>query len=182
MTRYWWGMLLLGVAIFIAGILTLAYPGESYLSLTILFAILMLVSGAMQLVVAFTERYMSSRVWTAVLGALEVILGLVLLANPDITALMLPIILGIWLMIRGVGLIGIASEMSRFHIPGMVWTVILGVLLVICSLAILFQPLLFGMTAVVIWVGSAFLIEGATITIFAFQLFNLRNRLTRKMN
>ncbi len=182
MTRYWWGMLLLGVAIFIAGILTLAYPGESYLSLTILFAILMLVSGAMQLVVAFTERYMSSRVWTAVLGALEVILGLVLLANPDITALMLPIILGIWLMIRGVGLIGIASEMSRFHIPGMVWTVILGVLLVICSLAILFQPLLFGMTAVVIWVGAAFLIEGATIIIFAFQLFSLRNRLVRKMN
>ncbi len=177
LTRYWWAMLLLGVATFILGILIFVYPGESYIGMAALFAVLMLLSGIVQLVIAFTEKYMVGRGWSAVLGVLEVLLGIMLIASPGVTAVMLPIVLGIWLLFRGIGLIGIASEMNHFNVPGMGWTIALGILLIIGSLLVLFQPLLFGMTAVVVLVGIAFLVAGVSITVFAFQLFGIKNKL-----
>ena len=161
----------------LSGILVFAYPGESYLGLSALFAVLMFVSGVEQLVMAFTERYMAGRSWTAMLGCLEVILGIMLISSPGITALMLPIFLGIWLLSRGIGLIGIASEMSRFKMPGMGWTIVLGILLTLCALMILFRPLVFGVEVVIAWLGIALLVAGIALVIFAFQLFGIRNKL-----
>ena len=175
LTRYWWAMLILGVAIFVVGILIFTYPGESYIGMAALFAVLMLVSGIIEVVIAFTEKYMVGRGWAAVLGVLEIILGIILICSPAITAMMLPIVLGIWLLFRGIGLIGIASEMSHFKVNGMVWPIILGILLIICSLMILFQPL-FGIAAVVVWVGISFLVAGVSLVVFAFQLFSIKNK------
>ena len=118
---------------------------------------------------------MVGRGWAAVLGVLEIILGIILICSPAITAMMLPIVLGIWLLFRGIGLIGIASEMSHFKVNGMVWTIILGILLIICSLMILFQPL-FGIAAVVVWVGISFMVAGVSLVVFAFQLFSIKNK------
>ena len=177
LTRYWWVTLVLGIAICVSGILVFAYPGESYLGLSALFAVLMFVSGVEQLVMAFTERYMAGRSWTAMLGCLEVILGIMLISSPGITALMLPIFLGIWLLSRGIDLIGIASEMSRFKVPGMGWTIVLGILLTLCALMILFRPLVFGVEVVIAWLGIALLVAGIALVIFAFQLFGIRNKL-----
>lgn len=95
--------------------------------------------------------------------------------QPGHHGMMLPIVLGIWLLFRGIGLIGIASEMSHFKVNGMVWTIILGILLIICSLMILFQPL-FGIAAVVVWVGISFLVAGVSLVVFAFQLFSIKNK------
>lgn len=176
LTRYWWGLLILGVALFIVGIMVFTYPGESYVGMAALFAVLMLVSGVMQVVMAFTEKYMTGRGWSAVVGILEIILGIVLMFSPAISAMILPVILGIWLLVRGLGLIGISAEMQHLKVTGMGWTIMLAILLIICSLMILFQPLLFGVAAVIIWVGIAFLVAGVSMVVFAFQLFSFRNK------
>ena len=178
LTRYWWALLILGIAIFIVGILIFVYPGESYVGMSALFAVLMLMSGIIGLIISFTEKYMVARGWNAVLAALEVVLGIILISNPAISAAVLPIVLGIWLLFRGMSMIGIASEMRHFNISGMGWTICLGILLIICSLFILFQPL-FGFVAVVAWVGAAFLIAGVAIAVFSFQLFGIQNRLKK---
>lgn len=65
LTRYWWAMLILGVAIFVVGILIFTYPGESYIGMAALFAVLMLVSGIIEVVIAFTEKYMVGRGWAS---------------------------------------------------------------------------------------------------------------------
>lgn len=178
LTRYWWATLILGVAIFVVGILIFIYPGESYMGMAALFAVLMLVSGIIETVMAFTEKYMAGRGWAAVLGVLEIILGIILICSPGITATLLPIVLGLWLLFRGIGMIGVASEMSHYKVQGMVWTIVLGILLIICSLMILFQPL-FGITAVVVWVGISFLVAGISLVVFAFQLFSIKNKVKR---
>ena len=58
LTRYWWATLIIGVAIFVVGILIFIYPGESYMGMAALFAVLMLVSVIIETVMAFTEYYM----------------------------------------------------------------------------------------------------------------------------
>ena len=178
LTRYWWALLILGVAICVVGVIIFAYPGESYIGMSALFAVLMLVSGIVELGIAFTEKYMVGRGWAAIVGVLEVILGIVLICSPAISAMMLPIMLGIWLLFRGIGLIGLASEMNHFKVKGMGWTILLGILLMICALMILIQPM-FGITAVVVWVGVSFLVAGISMAVFAFQLFGIRNQINR---
>lgn len=176
LTRYWWASLILGIAVFVVGILVLSFPGESYMSMAVLFAVLMFVSGIVQTAAAFTEKYMVGRGWSAILGVLDIILGIVLLCSPGISAMILPVLLGLWLMFRGVSLIGVASEMNHFNIPGMWWTIILGILLVLCSLMIFIHPI-FGFQAVVLWVGVSLLMAGLAIAVFAFQLLGIKRRM-----
>ena len=85
LTRYWWALLILGVAICVVGVLIFAYPGESYIGMSALFAVLMLVSDIVELGIAFTEKYMVGRGWAAIVGVLEVILGIVLICSPAIS-------------------------------------------------------------------------------------------------
>ena len=170
LTRYWWAMLILGVAIFVVGILIFTYPGESYIGMAALFAVLMLVSGIIEVVIAFTEKYMVGRGWAAVLGVLEIILGIILIFNVALSAATLPIFLGFWLMLRGFSAIGLGGDMNAMEIPGSGWTVFSGILLVLCSLWILFQPLVFGTTAVVIWVGISLLFAGIAACSLSIQL------------
>lgn len=181
LTRYWWALLILGIAVFIAGILVLSYPGQSYIGLAALFAVIIFISGVVQLIMAFTEKYMIGRGWTAVVGVIELILGIMLMFSPALAASMLPIVLGIWLLMRGMVMIGMASEMTHFKVPGMIWTIILAVLLIICSLMILFHPILVGIAAVVLWVGIALLVGGVSIAVFSFQLLSIKNKVKSGM-
>lgn len=169
---------MLGIALIVVGVLVFVFPVESVLGMAELFAVLMLVSGIMEVVMAFTEKYMVGRGWNAIVGVLEILLGIILLCSPGITMAMLPVVLGIWLMFRGIGLIGLASEMNHFNVPGMVWTIILGILLIIGSLMILFQPL-FGIAATVVWVGVSLLMAGISMAVFAFQLLSIKNKMKR---
>ena len=174
--RYWWLLLIIGIALFAVGVLIFVYPAQSYLGMSLVFGWLMLISGILEVVLSSANKhFITGRGWMMAGGIIEIILGIILICSPAITAMMLPIVLGIWLLFRGIGLIGIASEMSHFKVNGMVWTIILGILLIICSLMILFQPL-FGIAAVVVWVGISFLVAGVSLVVFAFQLFSIRNK------
>ena len=75
-------------------------------------------------------------------------------------------------MLRGFSAIGLGGDMNAMEIPGSGWTVFSGILLVLCSLWILFQPLVIGTTAVIVWVGITLLLAGITAFSLALQLRN----------
>ena len=113
--RYWWLLLIVGIALFAVGVLTFVYPAQSYLGMSLIFG---------------------------------------------------------WLMLRGFSSIGLGGDMSALEIPGAGWTVFTGVLLLLCSLWILFQPLVFGTAAVIVWVGITLLFAGVAACSLALQLRN----------
>ena len=86
-------------------------------------------------------------------GIIEIVLGAILVWNVALSAATLPIFLGFWLMFRGFSAIGLGGDMSSMNVPGSAWTIISGILLLLCSLWVLIQPLVFGTTMVVVWVG-----------------------------
>ena len=110
------------------------------------------------------------RGWMLAGGIIEIILGIILIFNVALSAATLPIFLGFWLMLRGFSAIGLGGDMNAMEIPGSGWTVFSGILLVLCSLWILFQPLVFGTTAVVIWVGISLLFAGIAACSLSIQL------------
>lgn len=167
----WWLLLIVGIALFAAGILVFVYPARSYLDLSILFGWLILFSGVMEVVLASSSRhFVTGRGWMLAGGIIEVVLGAILIFNVALSAVTLPVFLGFWLLMRGFSTIGLGSDMHLLGIKGSGWTVLTGVLLVICALWMLFQPLVFGTTAVVVWVGISLLFAGISTLSLSLQL------------
>lgn len=169
--RYWWLLLIIGIALFAAGILTFIFPVESYLGLALLFGWLILGSGILEVILASSSRhFITGRGWMLAGGIIEIILGIILIFNTGLSAVTMPIVLGFWLMMRGFGAIGFGSEMSSLGISGSGWTVVAGILLLLCSLWTLTQPLVFGTTAVLAWIGVSLLFAGTAACSLALQL------------
>lgn len=169
--RYWWLLMLVGILLFVIGILVFVYPAQSYLGMSVLFGWAMLISGVLEVILSASNRhYITGRGWMLAGGIIEIVLGIILIFNTSLSAATLPIFLGFWLMFRGFSAIGLGSDLSAIGVTGSGWTIFSGVLLVLCSLWILFQPLVFGTVAVIAWVGVSLLLAGIAAFSLSLQM------------
>ena len=169
--RYWWLLLLVGVVLFVAGILVFVYPAKSYVGLSVIFGWVMLISGVLEVILSASNRhYVTGRGWMLAGGIIEVILGLILIFNVALSAATLPIFVGFWIMFRAFSAIGLGSDMNAIGITGSGWTIFSGVLLLLCSLWMLFRPIVFGTVAVIAWAGAALLLAGIVACSLSLQL------------
>lgn len=169
--RYWWLLLIVGIALFVVGILVFVYPAESYLGMSVVFGWLMLLTGILEVVLSSANKhFITGRGWMLAGGIIEIILGVILIFNVVLSAATLPIFLGFWLMLRGFSAIGLGGDMNAMQIAGSGWTIFSGILLLLCSLWILFQPLVFGTAAVIAWVGISLLLAGVAAFSLSLQL------------
>ena len=153
--RYWWLMLLIGIALFVLGILVFIYPAQSYVSMAVLFGWVILAAGILEVVLsASSDHFVTGRGWMLAGGVIQIILGLILVFNVALSAVTLPIVLGFWLLFRGFSTIGLGGDMRAMGISGAGWTIVGGVLLLLCALWMLFQPLVFGTAFVVVWLSG----------------------------
>lgn len=169
--RYWWLMLLVGIALFVLGILVFVYPAQSYASMAVLFGWVILAAGILEVVLsASSDHFVTGRGWMLAGGVIQIILGLILVFNIALSAVTLPIVLGFWLLFRAFSTIGLGGDMRAMGISGAGWTIVGGVLLLLCALWMLFQPLVFGTAFVVVWLGIGLLFAGVSAMALSFQL------------
>jgi uncharacterized membrane protein HdeD (DUF308 family) len=93
---------LLGVLSLFIGLYAVRHVLISLLALALLLGIYWIISGTMELYLALAHRGLKNRGWTGVMGVLGVLAGLIVLVYPAISLLTLAIVLGIWLIVRGV--------------------------------------------------------------------------------
>ena len=152
--KHWWLMMIAGVLVIAAGIAVFAFPLESYVTLSILFGVLMLVVGAAKLIAASTSgNYFMMRGYVITGGVLDLILGMLLCINPGVSLVMLPILMGFWIMYNSFIIIGLAGDMETFGIRGTGWTMAGGILLLILSVLVLINPFGAGVATVVVMAG-----------------------------
>ncbi len=169
--RHWWLMLVLGIVLFVVGIIVFVYPAQSYLGMSLLFGFVILFSGISEIVLSLANHHLiTGRGWLLAAGIIETILGLFLIFNMAMSVVALPIFLGFWLLFRSFTLMGLGGDMRSMRVSGAGWTIASGILLMIFSLIVLVQPVVFGMEAVIAWVGISFLFAGIAAGVFAFQL------------
>ena len=169
--RYWWLLLAGGVILFLIGVVVFAFPVQSYVGMAVLFGWLMLLTGVVETIVAVRNtHYVTGRGWMLAWGVIEIVLGLILVFNVALSSATLPVVLGFWLLMRGFSAVGLGGDMRAVGIHGAGWTILCGILLLLCALGILFQPLVFGSTAVVVWVGLSLLLAGASAALLGLQL------------
>ena len=178
--KYWWLLLLTGIALLVIGIVVFAFPAQSYIGMSLMFGWLILLSGIFQVILSTANKhYITGRGWMLAGGIIEIVLGAILVWNLALSAATLPIFLGFWLMFRGFSAIGLGGDMSSMNVPGSAWTIISGILLLLCSLWVLIQPLVFGTTIVVVWVGISLLFAGIAAISLAMQLKSAHKHLQK---
>lgn len=93
--------IILGLLLVIGGIVVIAWPGVTFLAIAVIWGITLLVGGIARLVsAAFLRGYGWG--WLVVLGILEAIVGVVMLAWPDVTAYVILLLIGIYSIGAGI--------------------------------------------------------------------------------
>jgi len=108
---------LLGVLSLIIGLYAVRHILVTLLALALLLGIFWVVNGAVELFSALSHREMQGRGWTAFMGILSVVSGVIVLAYPDISLLVLAVVLSIWLLVYGVMLILLAFQIRSPAAP-----------------------------------------------------------------
>jgi uncharacterized membrane protein HdeD (DUF308 family) len=93
---------LLGVLSLIIGLYAVRHIFITILALALLLGIFWIVSGTVELFTSISHRQMHSRGWTALAGVLGILAGLIILAVPGISLLVLALVISVWLLVFGI--------------------------------------------------------------------------------
>jgi uncharacterized membrane protein HdeD (DUF308 family) len=172
MVHPWWTYLLRGIIAIVFGLLALFWPGLTILALVIFFGVYALVDGLLEIVGSITAARMKVRWWTLLLrGILGIAVGIIVLAWPGITALILLYLIAIWAVVSGV--VQIASAFSGRWAGGMkAMLAIAGALFIIFGIFLFIFP---GSGALgIIWfIGAFAVVIGVLLMVFSFDIRRL---------
>lgn len=167
--KNWWLFLVKGLVFLVTGIYIFCQPLAGYASLSILFSIIILISGFSQLFFASMNSKMKGWGWTLTSGIIDIVIGAYLLSNPLVTMATLPLFLGFWLVFRAFYLIGISFELKSYGISS--WGLVLfgGILLLLTALYIIDNPVA-GVASIIAITGTGFFIGGIVEIVLAFKI------------
>lgn len=158
--KFWYLPLIAGILYIILGIWVFATPVSSFLGLTVFLSIGIIISGIFELIYAISNRkQLDNWGWQLVGGALNLFVGMLIIANTGLTALMLAIFIGIWLLFRSVMVIINAFEIKRSGTRKWGWVLFAGIVGVLFSILLLGNPIIAGIT-VAFWMGTGLIIVG----------------------
>jgi uncharacterized membrane protein HdeD (DUF308 family) len=104
--------IVLGVILVIAGIVVIAWPGVTFLVIAVVWGIALLIGGIARVVSAvFLRGYGWG--WLVVLGIIESIVGIVMLAWPNQTAYVILLLIGIYSIFAGILQIFLAFQLKK---------------------------------------------------------------------
>jgi uncharacterized membrane protein HdeD (DUF308 family) len=174
--RHWWMYLIIGVLAFILGVFMLTNPAITYEMMTLILGLALIVFGIIELIVGlFSRNFFVSRAAILIGAILNIVLGILLAANPGIAALTLPLILGMWMLYQSFMMISYAGDLKGFKVKGYGLTLFCGIVLLILALLILLRPVTIGMFTVAIYIALSFIIYGLSEIVSAFRLKSIHN-------
>jgi uncharacterized membrane protein HdeD (DUF308 family) len=104
--------IVLGLVLVAGGIVVIVWPGITFLVIAVIWGITLLVGGIARAVSAAMLRGYGWG-WLVVLGVIETIIGIVMLAWPDVTAYVILLLIGIYSIIAGILQIVLAFQLRK---------------------------------------------------------------------
>jgi uncharacterized membrane protein HdeD (DUF308 family) len=169
MARYWWVLLLRGLAAITLGVLAFVWPGITLQVLVLFFGAYALVDGLFMLVAAIGGRRHSEH-WGLLLlqGLLGIAIGVLTAIAPAVTAFALVLYIAAWALATGVMEIVAAIRLRR-EIEGELWLALGGVLSIGFGLLVLAFPLAGALS--LIWAFGAYAVAfGISLVILGLRL------------
>jgi uncharacterized membrane protein HdeD (DUF308 family) len=164
--RHWGWFLAFGLLSIAIGVLAIAWPGATIVTIAILFAASLLVAGIFNIVHVFDgSADTGARVMSAIVGVLGVIVGLALLREPFQSVVVMAFVIGIYWFVHGIMVL--VGAFSRKEGRG--WAIFVGVISMLAGLVILEYPIS-SLATLALVVGVWLVIMGIVEVIGAFRL------------
>lgn len=169
-TGRWWGLAIRGVLAVLFGIIALIWPGITLTALVIVFGVYALINGVSTLFGASRDRVTRERGWLILSGVVSLALGIVVLAWPGITALVLIELIGAWFLITGIVEV-VGAIVRRKEIDGEAMMILSGVLSAIFGFILMIFP---GAGAIsLVWlIGIFAILLGIAMLVLAYRARN----------
>ena len=163
----WWLFVLFGLITLAAGIILIAWPGPSLVTIAVVIGIFLLVDGVIDVIASIAGRG-EGRGLVAMLGVLSIIAGLILVKHPFSALAALVIIVGIWFIVSGVGRFVAAFSDSEYRGTN----IAVGVLDILAGIVVLAWPHL-SLKTLAVLAGIIFVIRGCAFVYGGWQIRKL---------
>jgi len=167
-TWAWWLLMLLGLLGIAAGVIVLAKPSDSLATLAVVAGIFVLADGILNLAASFGRRT-ENRGLVAVMGVLDIVIGVLLIRHPIGGVLAIALLIGIWLIA-----IGIVRLVGAFEREQRVWNIVLALLEIAAGIVIVASPPI-GFATLALLVGIAFIVNGVGTFALGWMVHSLRH-------
>lgn len=138
-----WGMVCGGIALVIIGFILLFVPGITLVTIAVVAGIGLLVIGIINIISYFAMRSTANLSgWALAYGIGDVILGVIFLFHPLVTAVVIPWLVGIFIIAYGVFSIVIAWSLRGVRGAGWMW--FNAIYSILCGLCFIIWPEIFA--------------------------------------
>lgn len=178
LSRSWWMILIRALIAILFGIMIFVQPGISLVSLVWAFGVLVLADGIANVAIAIQGRNEHDDWWVFLLGGLAgVIVGLLSLFNPGVTAMILLFYIAIWAIVTGFLQIGAAIRLRK-EIEGELWLGLGGLASVVFGMLLVARPG-DGALAVLSLIGAYAILFGVTLLFLALRVRGFAKRVRK---
>ncbi|MEK6481035.1 HdeD family acid-resistance protein [Catalinimonas sp. 4WD22] len=173
--KHWYIPLVVGILLILVGIYVFTTPTASYLALSVVFSLSFLVSGILQVIFSVANRQeIDSWGWYLAGGVLYTLVGILLLARPEISLATLPFVVGFFVLFHSVNALGWAYDLKNMGIINWGNIATVSVLGIIFSFILLWNPLFAGLS-LVFWTGIAFVFAGSGAIMVSLKLKKIKD-------
>lgn len=135
----WWMVLVRGIAAIAFGILAMFWTSTTLTLLFLYFGLYLLIDGVISVVSGIVSQQ-SQWGWLAALGLVEIVVGVLVLRNPDTTAKLLVIFLALWALVGGALQLLAAWRFRAAEDGSWVWLMVAGVLSAVFGIYFIINP------------------------------------------
>ena len=158
----------------------IASPFESYLSFAWAFALCMIGTGAAEITFSLiNHRSVEGWGWVLAGGLADLLIGGYLWRYPLITMIILPLIVGFWMLFRGIMAVANALDMRSYGFRDWKWLLFTAVSIIVFALLVLAYPA-FRIENLILWTGMAFLLSGVFRIWLSFKLKKIKDELLKQ--
>ncbi|WP_208297571.1 HdeD family acid-resistance protein [Actinophytocola oryzae] len=151
------------------GIIAILWPEITVLSLALLFGAYTLIDGIAALSTGFGNRTPGAdRMYMIILGILGVVAGILALAWPQITVIVLLVIIAVWAIVAGATQIAAAVRLRRV-IRNEWFLALSGVVVLVLGFLLIMQPAE-GAIALIVAIATFALAWGIVLVVLGFRL------------
>ena len=169
LAQNWWVFLVRGLVAIVFGLVALAWPGATLVTLVLFYGVFALIDGVFAVIAAVRGKgAKGSRWWLSFVGLLGIVAGLVTYFSPGLTALALLVVIGIWALMYGVVEI-VGAIRLRKEIDNEWMLIIHGALAAAFGVLVLVRPGA-GALALIWLIGSFAILSGVLLIAFALAL------------
>jgi uncharacterized membrane protein HdeD (DUF308 family) len=166
----WAWFLALGIGLIVLGMIALGASVVATFLTVVLYGVLLLAGGALQIVGAFWSREWSGFFLHVLAGALYLVVGLFFVRDPGDAALAMTLLLAAFLLVSGIFRIA-AAIVVRFPLWG--WAIASGALNVLLGLLIWAQWPFSGLWVIGLFIGIEMVFSGWTFVLLGLAMRKL---------